>query len=334
MTYYAVTNDPNELAHFGIKGMKWGVRKERPRHTGSRRSRSAAYKKASDKLGKLMKSGIRKAEAKWKVYKSPENVAKRAAERYAKQTDKALEKARKGKLKYGKLDDWQVQRITQRLAMENDARRLAETEKTFGKRLRESIGEGIISGIGRGTASYIDERFKGRGRTTADIKADERMTKYNSDRKMQERKARNKVNAEYYEEASRHGYKPKRFERQTDADRAKQLMAWNERDAREEERAKRQNAYYDTYFRTAAANKAKRRFPESNNNNNNNNNNNSNNNNNNGNGQAKPQLPVTVNVYTNNGRPTVTPVSRPHPRHTTTAPSVPTRTRKRRYGRT
>ena len=25
MTYYAVTNDPNELMHFGIKGMKWGV---------------------------------------------------------------------------------------------------------------------------------------------------------------------------------------------------------------------------------------------------------------------------------------------------------------------
>ena len=162
MKYYAVTDDPNELMHFGIKGMKWGIRRTdaqlgHPRHTGSKRPRSAAYKKASAKLSSMMKNGIAKAETKWKIYKSPENVAKRAAKRYEKQTEKAIEKARKGKLKYGKLDDWQVQRITERLAMENNARRLSETEKTGWKKLREAVGEGFISGIGQGVGRRTSE---------------------------------------------------------------------------------------------------------------------------------------------------------------------------------
>ena len=76
MTYYAVTDDPNELAHWGILGMKWGVRRTpeqlgHPRHTGSKRPRSAAYKKAQSKLGRMMKSGIKKAEAHWKEYNCP-----------------------------------------------------------------------------------------------------------------------------------------------------------------------------------------------------------------------------------------------------------------------
>lgn len=327
MTYYAVTNDPNELAHFGIKGMKWGVRKERPRHTGSRRPRSAAYKKASSKLSKMMKSGIKKAQANWKEYNSP----KAKEERFMK---KAMQSARNGTLKYGKLTDEQVVRITDRLALERSARSLGSTENPrFGKRLKTAIGNGIISGIGGGTGAYIEERFRGRGRFDAEIAADKRRTKYESDRRVQQRKAKNKVNQEYYEEAAKRGYTPGIFERQDDSDRAKQLRAWNDRDVREAERAKRQSAYYDTYIRTAAANRAKTRIPDKSSNSNNNNNGNSNNNSG-GNGQAKPQLPVTINVFGNSGHTTVSPTSRPHPRHTSTMPTVPAKPRKRRYGRT
>lgn len=177
MTYYAVTDDPNELAHFGIKGMKWGRRRTpeqlgHPRHTGSKRPRSAAYKKAQSKLGKMMKSGIKKAEAHWKAYNSP----KAKEERFMK---KAIQQARTGTLKYKKLTDAQVKKVTDRLALERNARLLGNTEKpSFGKRLTSAIGEGAVRGVGQGTTAYIEERFRGRGRTTAEIKADKRKARY------------------------------------------------------------------------------------------------------------------------------------------------------------
>ncbi len=291
MTYYAVTDDPNELAHFGIKGMKWGVRHDKPRHSGSRRNRSPAYKKAQSKLSMLMRNGIKRAEAKWKAYNSP----KAKEERFMK---KAMEQARTGTLKYGKLTDDQVRRVTDRLALERNARQLGSTENPkFGKRLKTAIGAGIISGIGQGTASYINERFKGRGATTAEIKRDKRMAKYESDQRVQQRKARNQVNKEYYEEAERRGYSTPLFD--TQANKAKQLQAWKDRDSFEAERQKRQNAYYDTYVRTAAANRARNRIPDKSSSNNNNN---QNNNGNNGNGQKNPQLPVSINIYGSSGR--------------------------------
>ena len=101
-------------------------------------------------LGKAMKNGIEKAKANWHEYNSPER-------KYERQTNKALQQARKGKLKYGKLDDWQVQRITDRLAMERNARMLSETEKTWGKKLLSSVGEGVISGVGHGVDRRMSE---------------------------------------------------------------------------------------------------------------------------------------------------------------------------------
>jgi len=207
MTYYAVTDDPNELAHFGILGMKWGVRRTdaqlgHPRHSGSRRPRSAAYKKASAKLSRSMQNGIDKVKTRWKEYNSPK--AKEA--RFMK---KAMEKARTGTLKYGKLTDDQVRRITERLALERNARQLGSTENPrYSKRLKMAIGEGIIRGIGMGTASYIDQRFKGRGETTAKIKADKRMAKYEASRagrRAAKRKAKNEINEEFYKVAYEEG---------------------------------------------------------------------------------------------------------------------------------
>lgn len=53
-SYYAVERSSNSLSHYGVKGMKWGVRKALKK-TGERKNRSLAkqYKKAAKKLAKL-----------------------------------------------------------------------------------------------------------------------------------------------------------------------------------------------------------------------------------------------------------------------------------------
>lgn len=50
---YAVERDPNSLAHYGIRGMKWGVRKAI--ESGNTRRLSRQYAKAQRKLAKLEK---------------------------------------------------------------------------------------------------------------------------------------------------------------------------------------------------------------------------------------------------------------------------------------
>lgn len=290
MKYYAVTDDPNELVHWGIKGMKWGIRRTdaqlgHPRHTGSKRPRSIAYKKAQAKLSASMRNGIQKVETKWKEYNSPANKQLRAEKRYNKQTERALQKARKGKLKYGKLDDWQVQRITDRLSMERDARSLSETEKTWGKRLRQSIGEGVIQGVGSGVGRITSEAISRRSTLKTDRKRKELQNQMDLEqqrREMQQRyklerehevqqqryaradakqKARDQVNAEYYTEAAKRGYNHPVLASirngylpsiQTSNTRAKQLQAWNERNAKEERKKK----YADTYDKAYAVKRA------------------------------------------------------------------------------
>ena len=213
MTYYAVTDDPNELPHWGIKGMKWGIRHDKPRHSGSNRLRSLAYKKAQSKLGKMMKSGIKKAEANWKAYNSPK--AKEA--RFMK---KAMQKARTGTLKYGKLTDDQVRRVTERLALERNARQLGSTENPkFTKRIKTAIGEGVL----RGTAGYIEERMRVRGRTKGEDAATKRREKYDSRSDVQRKRARDKMNEEFYKTAYEEGINPDYYKYDSSRSRAKYL---------------------------------------------------------------------------------------------------------------
>lgn len=201
MKYYAVTEDPNELMHYGILGMKWGVRKEHPRHTGSSRRRSAAYKKAQSKLGRMMKSGIKKAEAHWKTYNSPQAKEKRFM-------DKAMQQARNGTLKYGKLTDAQVKKVTDRLYLERQARQLGSTENPkFSKRFKKAVGEGVLLG----TTEYIKQRMGTRGRTKGEDAAEKRREKYNSREDVIDRRARKQLNEEYYKTSIEEGNNPYRY---------------------------------------------------------------------------------------------------------------------------
>ena len=256
VTYYAVTNDPNELMHFGIKGMRWGIRRTdaqlgHPRHSGSRsrRPRSAAYKNAESKLHKMMKSGIKKAEANWRAYNSP----KAKEERFMK---KAMEQARTGTLKYGKLTDAQVRKVTDRLALERNARMLGSTENPkYSKRLKTAIGEGIIRGIGGGTGAYIEERMRGRGRTTADIKRDKRMDKYEAKEATRRNKSKRAIAEEYYRTAAEEGDMP----RYKSAKRRAQYLAdVKKRNKADDYAASIRKTYDEQEARVRASNDARR----------------------------------------------------------------------------
>jgi len=240
MTYYAVTDDPNELTHWGIKGMKWGVRHDKPRHTGSSRKRSAAYKKAQSKLSKMMKSGIKKAEAHWRAYNSP----KAKEERFMQ---KAMQKARTGTLKYGKLTDDQVRRVTERLALERNARQLGSTENPrFIKRLKSAVGEGVL----KGTTSYIDARMRVRGQTKGEDAAAKRREKYNSKASVQRKRAINKLNEEYYNTAVEEGNDPYKY--RGPKKRSEYLSEVKERRANNEYSANVRKTYSEQGARTKA----------------------------------------------------------------------------------
>ena len=216
MKYYAVTEDPNELLHYGVKGMKWGQHlfgdDLRPKSASYKRAlgklRKAASTKASNVKSAVKKSStqramnrqqrqqdkynraMQKAQRRIELIENLRNVDQarvyergidrqyhrevRAAknqnklnrvldkqanryERNERKMDKYLQQARQGKLKYGKLSDDQVQRITQHLNAESNARKLGSAEKTWRQQKKEAFRKGKLSGIERGTAAAMEE---------------------------------------------------------------------------------------------------------------------------------------------------------------------------------
>lgn len=68
--YYAVQRSTDHLAHYGVKGMKWGVRKALAKDSYKKTDKalSRQYKKAQKHLQKLkIKADVQKQEAKAKI---------------------------------------------------------------------------------------------------------------------------------------------------------------------------------------------------------------------------------------------------------------------------
>lgn len=208
MKYYAVTDDPTELIHYGVKGMKWG------QHIFVK-ERSAGFRRASSKLSKNMRHGIRSKIAHWKKSPSPAVLRAKAKVKAAKQEAKAfkkeqkfmakaIQKAREGKLKYGKLTDSQVQRVTERLQLEQRARQLGSTEKPkFRTRMKDAVQEGMLRGATAGTSAYIEEQWRAKGKVKANQKYGKKLAKVNAREKMYENKYSDKYNAKRFAKKQR-----------------------------------------------------------------------------------------------------------------------------------
>ena len=235
MKYYAVTEDPNELYHYGVKGMKWG------QHIFGEKPRSPGYKKAASKLRASLKNGIKNTQAHWAQSKElrsvrkerqAENLANRrlnealgaqamkqarkeqkaikaemrkeasAQKREYRQMQRYLEKARKGTLKYKKISNDQIGAIAERLNLENQARRLSGNEQpSFLTRIRRSVGEGVVRGVGSAVAVGIEENARARARYKSQKKYGAKTTKQNlkAEQKNAQRKARADADKEFYE---------------------------------------------------------------------------------------------------------------------------------------
>jgi len=216
MKYYAVTDDPNELLHYGRLGMKWGehifvgpkslayknaarklktssnirnkvekfksvVNKTRQQiaanHQRTQQNKyNNAVAKAQKRLSALegmnnldkltsyeraMEHQIKNDAFTAKTEAKQMRFAEKMDRKYAKnerKMDKYTQLAREGRLAYGKLSEDQVNRITNRLAIEQNARRLGSTEKPkFRTRLKEAAQEGILQGVIQGTAAGMKE---------------------------------------------------------------------------------------------------------------------------------------------------------------------------------
>lgn len=100
MKYYAVTEDPRELYHYGVKGMKWG------QHIFGDKLKSPGYHKAVKKL-KSLSAKASKATAKsmstvgQTVKKSAQQMLYNARAAQQKRFNKAIERSQK---RYDKID--------------------------------------------------------------------------------------------------------------------------------------------------------------------------------------------------------------------------------------
>lgn len=263
MKYYAVTDDPNELMHYGVKGMKWG------QHIFGDKPRSAAFKRAATKLSASMKSGIKKTNANWqkasanratkkeakKNFKESQFNAKaqarldealsaqankairkeqaavrrearqeRAAERREdRRMQRYLQKARQGTLKYKNLRDDQIANISERLNLENQARRLSGNETPHMlTRIKRSIGEGVVRGVGSAVTVGIEETARARAKYKAQKKYGEKLAiqeaKYQRAKDKQRNKyareeANEKADRDYYDMLAETGRSQTRAEK-------------------------------------------------------------------------------------------------------------------------
>lgn len=282
MKYYAVTEDPNELFHYGRLGMKWG------QHIFGDKPKSPGYKRALGKLrastksakSAIKKSATQRAINKTKKQQNKYNQAVKKAQRnneligklhkldqvrvnergldrdywgaakiariqdrqnrkldkinskrmireakaevkYNKKElkmDKYMQKAREGKLKYGQLSDDQVQRLTNRLNMERNARQLGSAEKSWRQQKKEAFRQGKLQGITRGTAASMEEvaraatiygiqNYMNRKKLNAKAKQEgkEERIKSRAKNKKSKRDMREDFKAEVYEERVRDG---------------------------------------------------------------------------------------------------------------------------------
>lgn len=125
-------DDPDSLEHYGVKGMKWGVRKDRRSGSGKKKSSksdkqtSGAAKAAKASTKKLKKAAVVTGKQTKKAAKIiKDNASKKMAARRARQTELERDTKRKGvKSEYKHMTDKELQSAISRMNLERSYRSL------------------------------------------------------------------------------------------------------------------------------------------------------------------------------------------------------------------
>lgn len=120
-----------------------------------------AFKETQKAVNNARKANVNQNRYEMRMFKTQAKQAKLAA-KAEKKFDRYLQDAREGKLRAGKLSDDQLQRISDRLLAERQARQFGNTEKgSYRERRKEAIREGKLEGYRRGTAAGMEALAKG-----------------------------------------------------------------------------------------------------------------------------------------------------------------------------
>ena len=125
------------LAHHGVPGMKWGVRKARGSSSSGKRSRSSPLKKINRVLVKRKKEKIKKKNAK--------------------KTEKAQKKAElKKRMKpVSKMSDAELRRRIGRKKLEQEYKKLNRETMSEGQKVARDILKGASKNVGEQLAVYV-----------------------------------------------------------------------------------------------------------------------------------------------------------------------------------
>lgn len=162
--------DSNELKHYGVLGMKWGVRKDRK--TGERKHADKAYAKASNKLRKLDSKIAKKNEQTSKAldrynkaqYKA--DIARYKADTSTRGFTKKMQKAAKLSVKATKAKNQYNKSIMKSEKASKKAQNwYKQMEKTFAEVKLKNASQADIDLGKQYAAMILEAKRKGGSRT-------------------------------------------------------------------------------------------------------------------------------------------------------------------------
>lgn len=132
MPMYFVESSTNELTHYGVKGMKWGIRKRQ-------------Y--SSGNSSKRKKSSKRSLLSMFKRTKKTSNTQSSPRKTQQEQTKK--------KVNISEMSDDELKKMVTRMQLEKTYSQLNPKQTTIGERIVKAMSDGAISGLQNATQNTV-----------------------------------------------------------------------------------------------------------------------------------------------------------------------------------